>query len=177
MCCKTHRGQKKEYVWKKILKLLKPKVGMDPEVVTDADMSWQKSWVKPLSRWALPTNSTQSPLWPWTMDTYQGTAHRRGGRQVTSTLKLVLSAKGRRPRQKNPGPPGWWLCQPAIWPCKNQIAMKCTPKNKPGRFWRWHTLRPKAMKSVLQLGTWNVQTIFQAGEMQEITTELHITYI
>jgi hypothetical protein len=57
---------------------------MAAEVMTDAEMSQQKSWVKPLSQTALPTNLTPSP--PWYI--YWGTADRRGGGRVTSTLKL-----------------------------------------------------------------------------------------
>jgi hypothetical protein len=78
---------------------------MVPEVVTDAEMSQQKSWIKPLSQTALPTNLTPSP--PWYIS--QGTADRTGGGGVNSTSKLGFSAKKRRPRQKNPGPPGLGL--------------------------------------------------------------------
>lgn len=88
-------------------------------------------------------------------------------------LKTGFSAKRKRPQQKNPGPPSLGLSvKPAIWPRKNQIAMKSTPENKPSRFWRWPKLRPKAMKLVLQLGLWNVQIMFLAGKMQETANKL-----
>ena len=67
---------------------------------------------------------------------------------------------------------GGWVSHQQYELLKNQIAMKSTPENKFGGFWRWPMLRLKTVRMVLQLGTWNVRTMLQGGKMQEIANEL-----